>query len=70
MLLVQSLADDTLPGATLPRNVEILRAVARANKNAQLLELAHHEHIAMLKTELQPSAEFTQALVDWLRRSR
>jgi len=40
VLLVQSLADDTLPGATLPRNVEILRAVARANKNAQLLELA------------------------------
>jgi len=70
VLLVQSLADETLPGETLSRNVEVLRAVARANRNAQLLELAYHDHFAVLRTERQPSAEFTQGLVDWLRRSR
>ena len=68
LLAVQSLNDETLPGRTLERNREILRAVVARNKLAQLRELAAHDHFAMRPGQQAPSPELVQTLVAWLRR--
>ena len=70
VLLVQCLADETLPGDTLGRNLDNLRAVVLVNKNAQLRELRAHDHFGMLPGEQQPSPEFMRTLLDWLKSSR
>jgi large subunit ribosomal protein L17 len=69
MLLVQSLADETLPGETLGRNLENLRSVVAVNKNAQLRELRAHDHFGMLPGGRDPSPEFTRVLLDWLNNA-
>jgi len=69
VLLVQCLADETLPGETLGRNLENLRAVVVANKYAQLRELRAHDHFGMLPGERDPSPEFTRILLDWLNNA-
>jgi len=69
VLLVQCLADQTLPGETLGRNLENLRAVVLVNKNAQLRELRAHDHFGMMPGERQPSSEFMRTLLDWLKNS-
>ena len=68
LLAVQSLNDETLPGRTLERNREILRAVVARNKLAQLRELPAHDHFAMRPGQQAPSPELVQTLVAWLRR--
>lgn len=70
VLLVQSLSDETLPGETLARNLEMLRAVARTNKNARLRELPDHDHWAVRRGELNASPQFTRILLEWLEISR
>jgi pimeloyl-ACP methyl ester carboxylesterase len=67
LLLIQSLDDETLPGGTLGRNVATLRAVASANRNAQLHELQGHDHQGMLSGSREPSGEFMRILSEWLR---
>ncbi|MCU1376715.1 MAG: alpha/beta fold hydrolase [Actinomycetia bacterium] len=69
VLLVQCLADDTLPGETLGRNLENLRAVVALNKNALLRELRAHDHFGMLPGGRDPSPEFTRVLLDWLNNA-
>lgn len=66
VLLVQCLDDESLPGDTLKRNLELLRAVARTNKNAQLRELSGHDHSALRNGKASP--QFTRTLVEWLDR--
>ena len=58
LLLVQSLDDETLPGETLPRNLETLRAVVARKRNAQLGELRAHDHFALPFGQREPSSEF------------
>ena len=67
LLLIQSLDDETLPGGTLGRNVATQRAVASANRNAQLHELQGHDHQGMLSGSREPSGEFMRILSEWLR---
>lgn len=67
VLLVQSLEDETLPGELLARNLEFLRAVAKTNPNAQLRELAGHDHSALRRGEQKASAQFTRTLMQWLQ---
>jgi pimeloyl-ACP methyl ester carboxylesterase len=69
LLLVQCLSDQTLPGGTLDRNLEILRAAVARNRLAQLRELPAHDHFAMRPGEHQPSPEFMGALIGWLRQA-
>ncbi len=64
--LVQSMSDETLPGQTLARNLAVARAVTAGNRNAQLRELAGHDHRGMRPGEREPSAEFMAAVVGWL----
>lgn len=66
LLLVQCLADESLPGDTLARNVGELRAVAKANENAQLRELPGLDHSTLRAGAQQVAPQFTQALVKWL----
>src|SRR5262245_41617678 len=63
VLLVQSLDDETLPGDTLARNLEFLRAVTKTNRNAQLRELPGHDHSALRRGEPKVSAQFTRTLM-------
>lgn len=69
VLLVQCLADETLPGETLGRNLENLRSVVAVNKSAQLRELRAHDHFGMLPGGRDPSPEFTRILLDWLNNA-
>lgn len=66
LLLVQSLADESLPGDTLARNVAQLRAVAKANENARLHELPGLDHSTLRAGAQRVAPQFTQALVKWL----
>jgi pimeloyl-ACP methyl ester carboxylesterase len=69
VLLVQCLADETLPGETLGTNLENLRAVVAAKENAQLRELRAHDHFGMLPGQRDPSPEFMRVLLDWLNNA-
>lgn len=66
LLVVQCMSDETLPGHTLARNLVVARAVTAGNHNAQLRELAGHDHLGMRPGEHEPSAEFMAAMVGWL----
>jgi uncharacterized protein len=69
LLLVQCLSDQTLPGRTLDRNLEILRATAARNRRAQLRELPAHDHFAMRPRDHGASPEFMEALIRWVRQA-
>jgi len=69
LLLVQCLSDATLPGATLGRNLDVLRTVAARNANARLRELRGHDHLGMLPGEPEPSPELMDTLIDWLLKA-
>jgi len=69
LLLVQCLRDQTLPGATLNRNLTVLRATAAKNRRARLAELAGHDHFAMRPGDREPSPVFMDALIRWLREN-
>jgi pimeloyl-ACP methyl ester carboxylesterase len=66
LLVVQCLSDETLPGHALARNLAVARAVAAANRNAQLRELPGHDHLGMRSGEREPSVEFMAVLFGWL----
>ena len=68
VLLVQCLEDESLPGETLARNLDRLRAVTRTNRNAQLRELAGLDHSTLSRGGQQVSPEFIRTLVEWLKR--
>jgi hypothetical protein len=68
VLLVPCLADETLPGETLARNVAILRSVASTRKNVELRELANHDHRGIVPGARHPSPEFMRTIVEWLTR--
>ena len=69
LLVVQCLADQTLPGGTLDRNLAVLRTTVARNKSAQLRELAGHDHFAMRPGAAGPSHEFLQTVLRWLRQA-
>jgi len=69
LLLVQCLSDESLPGPTLDRNLESLRAAAARNRLAQLRELAAHDHFAMRPRAREASPEFMDILIRWLRQA-
>lgn len=62
VLLVQCMDDETLPGATLERNVKALRTVQKA----QLRLLKDHDHLGMARGSHEPSPEFMRTLIDWM----
>lgn len=62
VLLVQCMDDETLPGATLERNVKALRTVQKA----QLRLLKDHDHLGMALGSHEPSPEFMRTLIDWI----
>ena len=66
LLLIQCMSDETLPGETLKRNLEALRAVTVQNRRAQLRELDAHDHFGMAPGKREPSPEFMRALLLWL----
>jgi hypothetical protein len=69
VLLIQCTRDETLPGATLERNLQALRTVASRNARAELRELAGLGHLGLLPGKAEPAAEFMEALIDWIRRA-
>ena len=54
--------DETLPGATLERNVKALRTVQKA----QLRLLKDQDHPGMALGSHEPSPEFMRTLIDWI----
>jgi pimeloyl-ACP methyl ester carboxylesterase len=68
VLLVQSLADETLPGATLKRNVDAIRLAGVSNPNVEVQTLEGHNHLALRGREY--SDKFIEVLVNWLRKAR
>jgi len=68
LLVVQCLSDQTLPGATLARNLALLRAAVARNSSAELRELPAHDHFAMRQGEREASPELMDTLIGWLRR--
>ncbi|HTM59104.1 MAG TPA: alpha/beta fold hydrolase [Burkholderiales bacterium] len=62
VLLVQCMDDETLPGATLERNVKALRSVQKA----QLRLLKDHDHLGMAVGSHEPSPEFMRTLINWI----
>jgi len=65
-LLVQCLSDETLPGAALTRNLDVLRTAVARNRTLQLRELAGHDHAGTLPGEHESSPEFIRTLTEWL----
>jgi len=63
VLLVQCMEDETLPGATLERNVKALRSVQKA----QLRLLKGHDHLGMVVGTHEPSPEFMRTLINWIQ---
>lgn len=70
VLLVQSLEDESLPGETLARNLDRLRAVTKTNRNAQLRELSGLDHSTLNRGGRKVSPDFIRTLVEWLESSR
>ena len=62
VLLIQCMDDETLPGATLERNVKALRTVQRA----QLHLFKEHDHLGMRVGSHEPSPEFMRTLISWI----
>jgi pimeloyl-ACP methyl ester carboxylesterase len=69
LLVVQCLSDQTLPGATLDRNLENLRMIVARNGSAQLRELPANDHFAMRPGGHEASPEFMASLIRWLRQA-
>jgi hypothetical protein len=70
VLLVQCLADESLSDGTLARNLEHLRAVAKENENARLVELPGLDHSTLQPRGQRAAPQFTQVLVKWLESLR
>jgi pimeloyl-ACP methyl ester carboxylesterase len=64
LLLVQSLNDETLPSASLERNLAVLRHVVSTKRNAQLHLLQDHDHLAIVPKSQHPSPEFIRSLLE------
>jgi uncharacterized protein len=65
VLLVQCLADESLPGPTLARNVAELRSIAEGS--VELRELPGLNHFGMASGAAEPSRELSDVLIQWLK---